>query len=880
MADYSELLSKLKKTSSFESKEAILSKHLNNYDDFRHIVKRDFLLELLQYEEQSIKLISFLFSIDISKKRRKDSLLLLRTYRALHYSQNTKAKNNNDPFKNLLWNEFIEVDFLFYLFHPFISLNIFRYRQSLDVGDKTQPLFKIILSFFVWLLTLSSLIVGVTLGVNASTNAYKNTIDKKTIQLMCDSKYEDGSPLLSRIYGDGLDLSKLSISYQKNTHDRTYQEFVTVDMLEEYDEEKIGYQTSYIKFNNVKLKLVINTSPLGLNVPNVIFANKTLTWSAINNATSYKVYCDKDKDNLQYLAETDKTTFDLSNLNKAGYLYFGVEAVNPSEKYVSSKISQPVEVLKLEKPNGLAYSVASTHRIIWDEVSDADYYSLTIDGSTHSNITDLYFDYDASAGTHKISLTAYSALQNSIESESLYTFSMLPQVSEISYDGNYLNWNAVENATSYDVYLDGSTTPINCLENKLDLSTYPAKVYAIDIIAKNFSSAVFDSNPAHFDILINFKAKLSNEVLSWPNLGDGYSYYLYLDNDIFSTGIVDSNIDLRMMSIASGNHSIKVLAKHVSSAFLNEYSNDVSFTKLVTPILTIEGDYVVASGSSIQATFYLDGVEFNGNISSISAGDHVITAKYFATNDSQIDSDTGILNIHKLSTPVVSVINDNIVVDYPTRDIKYYLDGVEFDGDLGKISSGNHSLIAKYIGNGVNIIDSSLSTPIIINKLPAPSIKVENHEIICYENNINVKYYCDNEPFNGSYDSLTRGLHTIKAYNVGDGSTTISSIMSSDLIVYKSNAQISAVTSGTNKVIATLTSDDNVVSMQMSVEFYKNSNLIDSIDYPVTTKVPFSQTISIVRKEGAADKLIIKANIVISYNKINYEDTIVYEFII
>lgn len=735
--------------------------------------------------------------------------------------------------------------------------------------------------FFIFAIPLSAAAYGVYSIINHSLSE----IDKKSVKLVYDGQTQDGLPYLTRTYGLELDVSDIKITYQHNSHDKWYFVTPTLSMVKKYDSELMGLQKPAIIFNDQTLRFYVFSEPQDIKKPTIAFnyASRTISWNKVVGASSYQIYCGSSEGSMESVDFTINNSYDLSNIEQSGEIYVAIKALKQDEHYADSPLSNICHLFKLEAPNNLTYSDAqTTHRISWDEVVDADYYSLEIDGNVQEHITDNYFVYDAPAGSHLVTVRAYSNLNDYIFSDTSYSFSVLDEVKNISINNRSLNWDKVLDATSYDVYLGGSDNPINTLTNSLSLEEIDAGYYSINIIANSISSSIYSSHDSTTKGLINFEIKLASNVLSWPNLGEDFTYLVMIDNAVVTSALSTSSLDLRTLNINGGDHEVKVRAVHSKDVISNDISNIIEFRKLNKPELSIYGNHVISSGEKTPVSLYLDDVLFDGNLEGVSPDSHVIKGQYFAQTDLQVDSDIGYLNVVKLSAPVISVSDSKISYDYPSRSIEFYLNGVVFDGNLNNINPGTYTITARYISDIESVLNSDLSNGLSITKYSAPVLKYSNHEILVIKNDDNVTFYDGGNEFSGDFNDLSRGMHVITAQNIGDGSSTLSSSISDPIEVYRSDAELRFTVIDQNKGTLSVVSSDTIVSIAVTANFYLNPD--DVMPFDTLTYDEQDTPSTLIRfnrgAKGVASRVDFSVKITISYNETIILDTITATFIV
>ncbi|WP_160676303.1 glycosyl hydrolase family 18 protein [Clostridium sp. C8-1-8] len=148
--------------------------------------------------------------------------------------------------------------------------------------------------------------------------------------------------------------------------------------------------------------------------------------------------------------------------------YTGYEFTNNYRTYLDGLTTNPVAPTA---PNGLAAVAASTSQInvSWNTVGNATSYDLEVDGSLLTNITSPYEHKNLASGSshtyrvRAVNSVGASAWSTAISAKTLTT-TTLPAVptgltaSATSTSQIKISWNAVANASSYDLEIDGTIT--------------------------------------------------------------------------------------------------------------------------------------------------------------------------------------------------------------------------------------------------------------------------------------------------------------------------------------------------------------------------------------------------------------------------------------
>ncbi len=142
---------------------------------------------------------------------------------------------------------------------------------------------------------------------------------------------------------------------------------------------------SYVRVDN--FALTSNDEPIDPsvvpNAPANLVAEATssstikLTWDAVSNATSYKVYSE-----IAFVAEVTETTYTVENLLEGTNYCFTVKALNEAGESVASEQACDETPKKIEAPKNLTVTVtgSTTVSLSWDPVEGAIGYGIHSNG--------------------------------------------------------------------------------------------------------------------------------------------------------------------------------------------------------------------------------------------------------------------------------------------------------------------------------------------------------------------------------------------------------------------------------------------------------------------------------------------------------------------
>lgn len=203
-----------------------------------------------------------------------------------------------------------------------------------------------------------------------------------------------------------------------------------------------------------------------LATPSVTIEHRTMTWNAVENATSYEIFT-RDPSTYSYtvsLGITTDTTFTIETVyDTAGTYYFRVVAM--AENYANSSQSTAVTfvVNQLTAP---VVTLADT-TLTWGTIENAEGYEIWSGDVLVATTTDPTYDISAyadlaSGSTFAVkAITSYDNYVNSDLSDTV-TYVVKLAAPVVTILNNTISWEPVENATSYEVFtlIDSTYTSV------------------------------------------------------------------------------------------------------------------------------------------------------------------------------------------------------------------------------------------------------------------------------------------------------------------------------------------------------------------------------------------------------------------------------------
>ena len=263
------------------------------------------------------------------------------------------------------------------------------------------------------------------------------------------------------------------------------------------------------KFSNtLKLDRLGKPGHIEMSKRPTVAKQVTLSWAAVTRATSYDIYADGTR-----IGNTSATSFDvdvnsLSASDQQNDIVFQVRAIGgTATNPIALDSNERVEfnAVKLATPENVR---ATGSQLLWDNVSGASEYIVTIDNSENrQTVPSAFYDLRTlTAGTHKIYVQANAAGNNVIPSKYSEEFTvtkLAKPVVSINHDGTgdnirfFVDWQAINGATNYTVKVGDDLR--NSSVNFIDLTANeeyfePAKGVQVSVMALGNGSDTIDSD--------------------------------------------------------------------------------------------------------------------------------------------------------------------------------------------------------------------------------------------------------------------------------------------------------------------------------------------------------------------------------------------------
>ena len=348
-------------------------------------------------------------------------------------------------------------------------------------------------------------------------------------------------------------------------------------------------------------------------------SNVNLSWDTVDDATSYNVYRDSS-----LIASPTTNAFTDTALADGTYLYEVSAVDDAGESTSKASVSATVNNAAPAAPTNLSASVnADNVNITWDKVNDATSYNVYRDSSLiASPTTNAFTDTALADGTYLYEVSAVDGAGESTGKASVSaTVNNVPPAAptnlsaSVDADSIALTWEAVADATSYNVYRDSSLiaspTTSAFTDTTLADGTYLYEVSAVDDAGESTSkasvSATVNNEPPSAPTNLTAAVNADSINLSWNTVADATSYNVYRDSSLIASPTTNAFTDT---ALADGTYLYEVSAvddagESTSKASISATVNNVSPAAPTNLTASVNADNVNLTWDTVtDATSY------------------------------------------------------------------------------------------------------------------------------------------------------------------------------------------------------------------------------------------------------------------------------------
>ncbi len=587
-------------------------------------------------------------------------------------------------------------------------------------------------------------------------------------------------------------------------------------------------------------------------VEDVRVQNGVLTWTSLENADQYEI-----KYNGDVVASSVGTT---SYTLKPGSFSCSIRAkraeagVADGNNPYYSVWSDKVEGELLTSPANISYDGES---ITWQKVEKADSYVLKLGNEEYSTSTNS-FAYPAGTQDFSISVRAVGDEKNgsygSVYSEPK-TYTYIQPVDVLHVEDGVLKWTNSENAVRYQIKINDIM-----LEEELTKNEYSGLRSGVSyrIRIKPIGSGDFYfsrwSQEMTVTLLRSPVVSYGDGVIRWNQVtgSAGYSVKIVKDGDTVHTSAVGEETFVYNYAFQEvGEYFVYVKATVLggNGIYESKYSNPYSVKRLASPThaqvinMPLEPNQVAvnftpAVGASAHVLL-ADGVEvasartgassFSVDLSQMTHRTQEASVKFQiyargSVSDAGAILDTLVpleISVLRLAVPQNVTINGRqLMWDSVNHTSKYV---ITIDGNRIEVTTtsftftdlayGAHNITVQAMGNGEDVITSSFSDVVKIQKLKTPAGLSISGGLLRWEAVSDATAYkvllgdqafnADTTSFNlAGYETyISEGVGTqISVYAIGNGSNIVDSDVSATKTVSKYNRPSQIKVNGDNLV--------------------------------------------------------------------------------
>lgn len=418
--------------------------------------------------------------------------------------------------------------------------------------------------------------------------------------------------------------------------------------------------------------------------------------------------------------------------------------------------------IDLDMPQNIKYDSTT---ITWDEVKDAERYTISINGGNEYTVTIPSYPYTAQGVSEfTVSIVASSTKENvNASAPAVASFKELETIEEIRFnEAGVASWDAVENATAYLVRIDEEEVETPVTTNSF--SEIPVGEHTIQVRPIVTDNASYYSRWSEgmtvtiLDTIDTEDIKYENGFITWKYVSEAVAYEIRVNGTVLTS---ECTATTYAFEAENKDFDVTIKALGDKETVFNGAESDIkSFVFLETVSNINIEDGIVRWDAVEKADGYR--IKINGNVL-----DEILTENYYDGLKAGVSTDIQILpicndtsyfsdwsamkSVYILESPVIKW-NSEYALDGEANNNVYW-DGIAGatgyevrltlpDGTKEIISFGEtqRNFAEAYLEVGTYVVelkalasatssevyDSKFSTPINITRLPAPKAAPEN----------------------------------------------------------------------------------------------------------------------------------------------------------
>lgn len=335
--------------------------------------------------------------------------------------------------------------------------------------------------------------------------------------------------------------------------------------------------------------LVACDSPIELDKPaNVRYDGSTITWDAVENASSYTVAINEGE---AYPVTTNRFPY----AAKGQSFSVKITAVSGAEKIVSSG-ETTMMFFPLAAITDL--TIASDGTVSWPAVENATAYEINVDNVVVDTVSTLSYS-GLAAGTHSIKVRPVVQGDNSYYSswspaESMTVLSAVAK-SDITYVNGDIRWKYVSGAQYYEVRVNGNViaekSNTTSIPYNADNTNFEVTVKALGNGTTTYDGATSEAKEFVFLGTVS-NIRVEDGILKWDEVPGADCYKLELNETVQN----NTYTTLEYTGLNEGvDTRIRIMPVSNDTAYFSDWSAVQTFRILKRPVLTWN-DYELDGG--------------------------------------------------------------------------------------------------------------------------------------------------------------------------------------------------------------------------------------------------------------------------------------------